>query len=76
MNCDVLIVGGGPAGLCAAIKLMQLAKQNNKSIEVYVLEKASEIGAHILSGAIIDPRSLNELLPEWQTQIDVPMDSS
>ncbi|GAA4039214.1 electron transfer flavoprotein-ubiquinone oxidoreductase [Parerythrobacter jejuensis] len=62
MPCDVVIVGGGVAGLAAAIRL----KQINEEIEVVVLEKGSEIGAHILSGAVVDPKSLDELLPEWR----------
>ncbi len=68
MPCDVVIVGGGVAGLAAAIRL----KQINDEIEVVVLEKGSEIGAHILSGAVVDPKSLDELLPEWRT-MDCPM---
>ena len=68
MPCDVVIIGGGPAGLAAAIRL----KQVNAELEVVVLEKGSEIGAHILSGAVVDPRALDELLPEWRA-LDCPM---
>src|SRR6516225_8949798 len=68
MEFDVVIVGAGPSGLAAAIRLKQLAASGGKELSVCVLEKGSEPGAHILSGAIIDPRALNELLPDWKTQ--------
>ena len=65
MEFDVVIVGAGPAGLAAAIRLKQLAAGAGSELSVCVIEKGSEPGAHILSGAIIDPRALNELLPDW-----------
>lgn len=66
MDFDVVIVGAGPAGLAAAIRLRQLAAEHNREISVVVLEKGSEVGAHILSGAVIDPIGLNRLLPNWR----------
>ncbi|KAI9010776.1 electron transfer flavoprotein-ubiquinone oxidoreductase-like protein [Hyaloraphidium curvatum] len=69
---DVLIIGGGPSGLSAAIKLKQLAFENGKEIRVVLLEKGSELGAHILSGAVIEPTALNELLPDWR-EMDSPV---
>ncbi len=66
MEFDVVIVGAGPAGLSTACRLMQLAQEKEQELTVCVVEKGSEVGAHILSGAVIEPRALNELFPDWQ----------
>src|SRR4051812_38573708 len=69
MEFDVVIVGAGPAGLAAAIRLKQL----NAELSVVVVEKGSEVGAHILSGAVIDPVSLDRLIPDWRDDADCPL---
>ncbi|MEM9438866.1 MAG: electron transfer flavoprotein-ubiquinone oxidoreductase [Pseudomonadota bacterium] len=66
MEFDVVIVGAGPAGLAAAIRLRQLAAKQDREISVCVVEKAAEVGAHTLSGAVLEPRALNELIPDWR----------
>ncbi|KAG2223004.1 hypothetical protein INT45_012303 [Circinella minor] len=63
---DVVIVGGGPSGLAAAIRLKQLANEADQELRVMLIEKAGEVGAHILSGAVLEPRALNELIPDWK----------
>ncbi|HUY68799.1 MAG TPA: electron transfer flavoprotein-ubiquinone oxidoreductase [Alphaproteobacteria bacterium] len=72
MDYDVLIVGAGPAGLACAIRLKQLAQAKGRELSVCVIEKGSEVGAHLMSGAVFEPRALNELFPDWR-KMDAPL---
>lgn len=74
MDFDVVIVGAGPSGLSAAIRLAQLGQQHQKELNICVIEKGASVGAQILSGAVLDPRALNELIPDWQNK-DAPLDT-
>lgn len=75
MEFDVVVVGAGPAGLSAAIRLMQGAAEAGQELSVCVVEKGSEVGAHILSGAVFEPRALNELIPDWKDK-DAPLNTA
>lgn len=78
MECDILIVGAGPAGLSTAIRLMQQAQEAGRELNVMVLEKGAEVGAHTLSGAVLETRTLDELLPNWKelgAPLNTPVDS-
>ena len=66
MEFDVVIVGAGPAGLATACRLRQLSAETGRDVSVCVVEKGSEVGAHILSGAVFEPTALNELFPDWK----------
>ena len=73
MNYDLLIVGAGPSGLAAAINFKKMCKANNKDYSVCLVEKGSEVGAHILSGAIIQPTALDELFVDWRENPECPV---
>ena len=73
MEFDLVIVGGGPAGLAAAIRAKQLANEAGEELEVVVLEKGGEIGAHYLSGLVLEPKAMDDQIPDWRTRDDRPI---
>lgn len=75
MDYDVVIVGAGPAGLAASIRIKQLAAETGKELSVCVVEKGAEVGAHILSGNVFEPRGLSELIPNWR-DLDAPVSAA
>ena len=75
MDFDVVVVGAGPAGLATAIRLKQAAAEAGAEVSVVVVEKGSEVGAHILSGAVIDPIGLDRLIPDWRADPDRPLNT-
>ena len=68
MDFDVIIIGAGPAGLSTAIRLAQCAQKDKKTLRICLVEKGASVGAHLLSGAILDPRALDELIPNWKAE--------